>query len=52
MYRISNLELSFFKYNEQCLPPVQYEPWYIWTKEGYKIEMKFRKMRKKSLNNF
>ena len=25
---------------EQCVPPVRYYPWYIWTKEGLKIQIK------------
>ena len=24
-------------HQEQCVPPVRYYPWYIWTKEGLKI---------------
>ena len=25
---------------EQCVPPCRYDPWYIWTKEGFKMQMK------------
>ena len=25
---------------EQCVPPTNYYPWYIWTKEGLKIQIK------------
>ena len=25
---------------EQCVPPCRYDPWYIWTKEGLKIQIK------------
>ena len=24
----------------QCAPPTRYTPWYIWTKEGFKIKVK------------
>ena len=27
-------------HQRQCVPPSSYKPWYIWTKEGYKIKMK------------
>ena len=27
-------------HNEQCVPPYRYLPWYIWTKEGLKIQIK------------
>ena len=26
--------------HEKCLPPVRHFPWYIWTKEGFKIQIK------------
>ena len=25
---------------DQCAPPYKYIPWYIWTKEGFKIQLK------------
>ena len=25
--------------NQQCFPPCRYKPWYIWTKEGFKIQI-------------
>ena len=27
-------------YHMQCVPPISYLPWYIWTKEGFKINKK------------
>ena len=27
-------------HNEQCVPPNTYISWYIWTKEGFKIQIK------------
>ena len=27
-------------HTEQCVPPYRYFPWYIWTKEGLKIQIK------------
>ena len=26
-------------HHEQCVPPIKYIPWYIWTKEGFKIQI-------------
>ena len=27
-------------HNEKCVPPTSHYPWYIWTKEGFKIQIK------------
>ena len=26
-------------HHQQCVPPKKYQPWYIWTKEGFKKEI-------------
>ena len=27
-------------HNEKCLPPTNHYPWYIWTKEGFQIQIR------------
>ena len=35
----------FLNHHEQCVPPNYYTPWYIWTKEGFEIQIKSYEMR-------
>ena len=35
-------------YHQQCVPPYKYYPWYIWTKEGFKIQINYSDL--KTLN--
>ena len=35
-FKCSDLSLRSY-HHEQCVPPNTYIPWYIWTKEGFKI---------------
>ena len=32
--------VCFVNHNEKCVPPTKYWPWFIWTKEGFKIQIK------------
>ena len=36
----SNVCVNLDGNHEKCLPPTKHWPWYIWTKEGFKIQIK------------
>ena len=35
--QVGSYMCSSAEHYEQCVPPYSYFPWYIWTKEGFKI---------------
>ena len=38
--KVGSYVCVYLNHYEQCVPPYRYYPWYIWTKEGLKIQIK------------